>query len=100
MPFILPSGSYYDASPHVAVGSIEVAVRPSEDHKLTPNWELDPLNANAAWMPKTPVELQAEEDATFNARIDNDHVLKSLFDELNVLSPGFRARVQIKSRKT
>jgi len=99
MPFILPSGFYYDASPHVAAGSIEVAVRPSEKHKLSPNWELDPLNANAVWIPKTPVELQAEDDAAFDDRIDSDPLLKAIFEELNILSPGFRARTQAKARQ-
>lgn len=99
MPWILPSGNYYDATDHVATGSIAVAQRPSKDHVLTPNWEQDPLNAATAWRDKTPAELNAEDDTRFDERLDRDSMLKALFEELDILSPGFRARTQAKARR-
>lgn len=99
MPWILPSGNYYDATNHVAEGSIEIAIRPSSDHALTSNWQIDPLNAAIAWRGKTPAELAAEADALFDERLDSDSVLKTLFEELEILSPGFRARTQARARR-
>jgi len=99
MAWILPSGNYYDVTDHVATGSKPVAVRPSKDHVLTVNWETDPLNAAIAWRSKTPAELNAEDDAAFDKRVDADSLLKALFEELDILSPGFRARTQAKSRR-
>lgn len=65
MPYILPSGQYYDASEYVAEDSIECAVRP-EGHVLTSNWETYPMNVAVCWRPKTQVEIntdiQLEED--------------------------------------
>ena len=38
MPYILPKGTYYDATDYVADGSIACAVRPL-NHVLTDNWQ-------------------------------------------------------------
>jgi len=100
MPWILPTtNKYYDASDNVNSASKPVAKRPSVDHKLTVNWETDPLNAAIAWRPKTPAELNAEDDAAFDKSIDRSPIMKAMFEELDDLSPGFRARTQAKSRR-
>jgi hypothetical protein len=91
MPYILPKGTYYDASPYVAAGSIECAVRPL-DHVLTNNWQTDPMNASVCWRAKTPAEIRAEEDDAFNEIVESDFVLKALFEELEITNPGITAR--------
>lgn len=99
MPWILPSGKYYDASDKVHPDSKPVAVRPSIDHTLAAPWETDPLNAAIAWRPKNLAELNTEDDAAFDERIDRDSMWKALFEELEILSPGFQARTQGKARR-
>ena len=59
MPYILPKGTYYDASPHVAAASIECAVRPS-NYVLTDGWQTDPMDVDVCWRPKTQLEIDAE----------------------------------------
>lgn len=59
MSYILPSGVYYDASPHVAEGSIECAPRP-ENCVLADDWQTDPMNPATCWRAKTAAEVLAE----------------------------------------
>lgn len=59
MPYILPKGTYYDASPHVHKDSIECAIRPP-NHTLTDNCRDDPMNPSVCFRLKTPSEIHAD----------------------------------------
>lgn len=59
-----PSGHYIELEDQIPVSNqlVEVAIRPSSNHKFTNNWDSDPLNPAICWEPKEQSELDAEED--------------------------------------
>jgi len=90
MPHILPKGTYYDGSPHVAEGSVECSVRPGDDYTLADNWRDNPKNASICWRKKTASEILAEKIKRADDFSDHKEIMLSIIEEVYSSSAEIR----------
>ena len=110
MPYILPSGAYYDATNYVNEASVECAPRPGTDYVLADDWQNDPLNPAVCWRQKTAQEIDAEKEsradlfrdikpafaATLEIIYENSAEMQSAFPSINAFKIAVRDRLKLK----
>lgn len=91
--------SYMECRNTPPEGYILCSARPSADYVIADNWSDDPTNPAVCWRPKSPAEINAEQDAAEDRELDDTKLIKAValwVANLHGITPA-QARQQIKA---